>query len=139
MKGLLLDTHVWIWLMEGNPLLENKYRKMINSAAQDNNVHIAAITTWEVSMLAMKKRIILEKPVLAWLNQALSLPGVELRELSPEVAAESCDLPENSKFHGDPADRLIVATARVYGLTILTHDKKMLSYAKQHYVSVVAV
>lgn len=139
MKGLLLDTHVWIWLMEGVDLLNNKYKKMINMAAQNGGVHIAAISTWEVSMLAMKKRIILEKPVLAWINQALALPGIQLRELSPEIAAESCELPENDTFHGDPADRLIVATARVHGLTILTHDTKMLSYAKQDYVSVIGV
>lgn len=139
MKGLLLDTHIWIWLMEGIPLLGNKYKKLINTATQNSGVYIAAISTWEVSMLAMKKRIVLEKPVLAWLNQALALPGVTLKELTPDIAAESCELPENDKFHGDPADRLIVATARVYGLTILTHDKKMLGYAKQDYVSVIAV
>jgi PIN domain nuclease of toxin-antitoxin system len=139
MKGLLLDTHVWIWLMEGIPMLGNKYKKMIDRAAQNTGVNIAAISTWEVSMLAMKKRIVLEKPILTWLNQALVLPGIELKELSSEIAAESCELPENDIFHGDPADRLIVATARVHGLTILTHDKKILSYAKKSYISVVAV
>lgn len=139
MKGLLLDTHIWIWLMEGLPLLGNKYKKLINTAAQNNEVYIAAISTWEVSMLAMKKRIVLEKPVLTWLNQALALPGIQLKELTPDIAAESCDLPENDKFQGDPADRLIVATARIHGLAILTHDKKMLNYAKQDYVSIISV
>jgi PIN domain nuclease of toxin-antitoxin system len=139
MKGLLLDTHIWIWLMEGNPLISNKHKKIINSAAEGAGVYIAAISTWEVSMLAMKKRIVLEKPVLVWLNEALALPGIELKELSPDIAAESCELPENEKFHGDPADCLIVATARIHGLTILTHDKKMLRYAKQDYVSIIAV
>lgn len=139
MKKLLLDTHVWVWLMEGIPLLDNKYKKMINVAAQENEVFIAAISTWEVSMLAMKKRIVFEKQILTWLNQALALPGIELLALTPEIAAESCDLPENAKFHGDPADRLIVATARIHGLTILTQDQKILDYAKKDYVSVIPV
>lgn len=138
MKGILLDTHVWIWLMDGAAFLTQKHKKLINAAALDNNVCIAAISMWEVSMLVQKKRIILEKPVLAWLDEALSLPGINLKPLTPDIAAHSSELPENDKFHGDPADRLIVATARIHGLTLLTRDKKILSYAKD-YLSVVAI
>jgi PIN domain nuclease of toxin-antitoxin system len=139
MKELLLDTHVLLWLMEGSSQLDNKYKKMINHVAQNGCVNIAAISTWEVSMLVMKKRIVLEKPVLTWLNQVLSLPGIQLKELTPEIAVESCFLPANDTFQGDPSDRLIVATARVHGLTLLTHDKKILNYAKQDFISVIAV
>jgi len=139
MKELLLDTHVLIWLLEGHSQLDNKCKKIINHAAQNSCVNIAAISTWEVSMLVMKQRIVLEKPLLTWLNQMLSLPGINLKELTPEIAVESCSLPSNHTFQGDPADRLIVATARVHGLTLLTHDKKILNYAKQDFISVIAV
>ncbi|HEX2548466.1 MAG TPA: type II toxin-antitoxin system VapC family toxin [Gammaproteobacteria bacterium] len=139
MKGILLDTHVWIWLMEGSHELNPKYRKMINQAAQNSAVNIAAISMWEISMLAMKKKIIFEKPILQWLNESLALPGMELKPLTPDIAAESTELPEIAKFHGDPADRLIVATARIHGLTLLTHDKKIINYAKSDYISVLPI
>ncbi len=137
MKGLLLDTHVWIWLMEGVSALSSKHQKLINDSAQHGQVCIAAISMWEVSMLAMKEQIILEKPILAWIQEAINLPGIEVKALSPEIAAESCQLPDG--FHGDPADRLIIATARLHSLTLLTHDEKIMNYAKKQYISVVAV
>lgn len=65
------------------------------------------------------------------------MPGVVLKPLIPEIAVESVQLPDS--FHGDPADRMIVATARVHQLTLLTHDKKILDYAKKEYVSVMRV
>jgi PIN domain nuclease of toxin-antitoxin system len=136
MRGLLLDTHVWIWLMEGSLELGHKQQKTINEAAQLGVVGIAAISVWEVAMLVEKKRIKLEKPLLAWVQEALALPGVELKPLTPEIAVESSQLPDG--FHGDPADRLIVATARMHQLTLLTHDQKILDYAKKEYLSTIA-
>ncbi|HVV68636.1 MAG TPA: type II toxin-antitoxin system VapC family toxin [Gammaproteobacteria bacterium] len=135
MKGLLLDTHIWIWLMEGSKEINHKQRKMINEAAQQSVVGIAAISIWEAAMLVEKGRIKLEKPLLAWVQEALALPGVELKPLTPEIAVESSQLPGN--FHGDPADRLIVATARMHQLTLLTQDKKILDYAKKEFLSAV--
>ncbi|MGB6977060.1 MAG: type II toxin-antitoxin system VapC family toxin [Gammaproteobacteria bacterium] len=137
MKGLLLDTHVWIWLMEGSPGLNYRQQKTINEAARQSMVCIAAISVWEVAMLVKKGRIKLEKPLLAWVQEALALPGIELKPLTPEIAVESSQLPDG--FHGDPADRLIVATARMHRLTLLTHDQKILDYAKKEYLSVIPV
>ncbi len=136
MKGLLLDTHVWIWLMEGAANLSRKHQKIVNEAAQNSYVGIAAISAWEVGMLAMKGRIRLEKPVLSWIKDALALPGIELLPLTPEIAVESTQLPND--FHGDPADRLIIATARLHQLTLLTHDGKIIDYAKKDYISAIA-
>ncbi len=136
MKGLLLDTHVWIWLMEGAADLSRKHQKIVNEAAQNSYVGIAAISVWEVGMLAMKGRIRLEKPVLSWIKDALALPGIELLPLTPEIAVESTQLPND--FHGDPADRLIIATARLHQLTLLTHDGKIIDYAKKDYISAIA-
>lgn len=137
MRGLLLDTHAWIWLMAGHPAMATKYRKIINDTAQKGEIFVAAISLWEVSMLALKGRLIFEKPVLAWIEEALALPGVALKLLTPEIAADSCQLPNN--FHGDPADRLIVATARIHSLALLTHDRNIINYSKKKHVSTIAI
>lgn len=68
MKGILLDTHVWIWLMGGNIELHPKQQHIIDAAAQENMVCIAAISVWEIGMLVEKSRIKLEKPLLAWVK-----------------------------------------------------------------------
>lgn len=132
MKGILLDTHAWIWLMEGSPELSHKLQKKINQAAKNQSVAIAAISLWEISMLERKGRIRLEKPLLIWLKEALALPGMELMPLTLEIAVESSQLPNG--FHGDPADRLIVATARIHQLNLLTRDEKILEYAEKDYL-----
>lgn len=137
MNGLLLDTHVWIWLLAGHEMIRPKQKKLIEEAASESLIAIAAISTWEIAMLVAKGRIILEEPVLSWLQVALNLPGVELKPLTPDIAVESSQLPGD--FHGDPADRLIVATARVHQLTLLTHEEKILTYAKQHYLSAIKI
>ncbi len=137
MKGLLLDTHVWLWLMEASVELNHKQQKIINEAALHSVVGIAAISVWEIAMLVEKGRIKLEKPLLAWVQESLALPGVDLKPLTPEIAVESSQLPDG--FHGDPADRLIVATARMHQLTLLTRDHKILEYAKKEYLSAIAV
>ena len=137
MKGILLDTYVWIWLMEGAPELGIDAQKMINQAARNSLIGISAISLWEISMLNMKGRIRLEKPLLTWVKEALALPGIELKPLTPEIAVESTQLPDG--FHGDPADRLIVATARVHGLSLLTRDEKILAYVKQEYLDAISV
>lgn len=137
MKGILLDTHVWVWLMEGHDNLAPQYQAIINQAAQDSEVGIAAISLWEVGMLAARGRLKLVKPLLSWIQDALALPGITLKPLSPEIAADSVQLPDG--FHGDPADCLLVATARIHGLTLVTHDQKIIDYAQKEYVAVLAV
>jgi PIN domain nuclease of toxin-antitoxin system len=108
MKGLLLDTHVWIWLVEGSEKLTKKQQKIINEAAQHSVVGIAAISVWEMVMLVEKGRIKLEQPLLAWAKAVLA-PGIELKPLTPEIAVESSQLP--NVFHRDPFDCLIISQA----------------------------
>ncbi|MBA2648464.1 MAG: type II toxin-antitoxin system VapC family toxin [Legionella sp.] len=135
MKGLLLDTHVWIWLMEGNVKLNNHHQNIINKAAQFQKIGIAAISLWEVAMLVEKGRINLTKSLLVWVQEALALPGIELQALSPEIAVESSQL---RTFHGDPEDRIIVATARINNLSLFTFDQNILDYAKKEHLSLVS-
>ncbi len=88
-------------------------------------------------MLEAKGRIRLSKDCLAWVQEALSAPGTSLVPLTPEIAVESSRLP--GKFHGDPADRILVATARLLGATLLTRDERILAYGKGKLVSVMPV
>ena len=133
MKPLLLDTHVWIWYINGNEELSRSVRQVITTALHENNASLAAISLWEIGMLEKKQRIILEMPCQEWIKQSLALTHLRIQPLTPEIATEACQLPGN--FHEDPADRMIVATARVEGLTLLTRDKRILEYGRHKYLS----
>lgn len=132
--SLLLDTHIWIWLINGENSLSKKLIKAINETAQKNALFISAISLWEVSMLEAKGKIAFERPCIDWINSALKAPGINLVGLNPSIAVESCNLPNS--FHGDPADRIIIATSRIEGHTLVTYDKKIQEYSENHYVNV---
>ena|SRR3990167_3734270 len=135
MSGILLDTHVWIWYVNGSEDLNKIVRKKITMALYNNEASLAAISLWEVSMLDKKQRIILGMPCLEWINKFLELTHVRILPITPAIATESCYLPGN--IHADPADRMIIATARVEGCTLVTRDKRILIYSKNKYVSTI--
>lgn len=109
---------------------------MIESAASRGAVLIPAISIWEVAMLVGKGRLALSMPIGEWCRQALALPGFSLAHLTPDVAIESCQLPGG--LHHDPADRMIAATARVLGATVVTRDEKLLAYGTAGHIVTVA-
>ena len=88
-QRILLDTHIWIWLLEESGNLSNTTINKIDRAAKEKNILIAAISLWEVSLLAAKKRIAFKEDILSWLNKALLHPGVVLCPLTPAIAAQS--------------------------------------------------
>ena len=137
MSGILLDTHVLIWYANGSEDLSKSARKMITSALYHGEATLAAISLWEICMLNKKQRIILEMPTLEWIRQFVELTRIRILPITAQIAAESCDLPGD--FHEDPSDRMITATARVHGLTLMTRDKRILSYGKHKYISVIKV
>lgn len=135
---VILDTHVWIWLLTGDKQLKNsKCLSHIESAAKYANISVSAISVWEVGMLEAKGRIKFPVECLDWVNKALSISGISLVPLTPEIAIESSRLPD--KFHGDPADRIIVATARKLEATLITNDKEIISYGREMFVKVIPV
>ena len=136
-KVLLLDTHVWIWVVGGVEPLKRSVLSAVEGAARGGRIRVSAISVWEVAMLEAKGRIRLTKDCLAWVQEALAAPGTSLVSLTPEIAVESSRLP--GTFHGDPADRILVATARLLGGTLLTRDERILAYGKGKHVSVKAV
>lgn len=131
---LLLDTHVWVWLMEGNDRLLPDVRDAIQGAVPEQLLNVSAISVWEVAMLEAKGRIVLDMDCNVWVGRALGAPGFSLTALRPEIAVASTRLPGD--FHGDPADRIIVATARQDGCTLVTADEAILKYAESGHVHV---
>jgi PIN domain nuclease of toxin-antitoxin system len=130
--ALLLDTHAWIWLNEGLPELSLEHRRAVDAAARRGQAWVSIISVWEVSLLYSKQRLQLRTGCLDWARQALA-PPLALAALTPEIAVESNGLP--GRFHADPVDRIITATARIEGLTVVTRDRQILAYAAQGYVS----
>ena len=122
---IVLDTHIWIWWVHGDPALAAADRDFLDDSEQ-TGLAVSAISCWEVAKLVEYGRLILPSPVSDWLRQALDYPGVRLIELSPRICVESTELP--GTFHRDPADQIIVATARVLDAPLFTVDSKIKSY-----------
>jgi PIN domain nuclease of toxin-antitoxin system len=109
--------------------------EVIEKAAVNGRVYIPAIVVWEVAMLAAKGRLTFKMPVRQWIEEALAKQGINLIPLLPSIAIESTQLP--GELHGDPVDRLIVASARVNGLILMTRDTKILDYGSKGHVQVI--
>ena len=125
MKDLLLDTHVWIWVsIDEKKMLSGKARRFIKEAKRK---WISAISCWELAKLVEKKRILFSIPTITWIRRALSEYGIDVAELSPEIAVESIQL---KGFHQDAADQIIVATSRILGMPLLTSDRKILDFSE---------
>jgi len=131
---LLLDTHALVWLMEGVSLLAPGARKLTEQMAERGKLFVSAISIWEIATLESKGRLVLSTDCQTWVNEMLATPGLQLVPLSPEIAVQSTRLPEG--VHGDPADRILIATARTLRATLLTADTKILAYAKAGHLSV---
>lgn len=134
---LVLDTHIWIWALNGEiDRLSPECVSAIESMGEGGQLGVSAISVWEVGMLEAKGRIQLGAVCIDWVREALSAPGVRLLPLTPEIAIESSRLP--GEFHGDPADRILAATSRIMGATLITKDQKLLSYGAEAFISVIA-
>lgn len=124
---IILDTHVLVWWVNGSGLLSSKASKAIQETlAQKREVVISSITAWEIAMLIKKGRLILSMDVESWLNEVSQIDGVRFMPVDNEIGIKSTMLP--GEFHKDPADRMIVATARKLALPIVTADEKISQY-----------
>ena len=120
----LLDTHILIWWLNDASRLSRKQREVVDSASADSPLLVSDISLWEVATLCDLGRIRLAVPLREWLDKAVAPPLVRRQGISPAIAAELAALPDS--FHRDPADRILVATARVLGATLLTHDRRII-------------
>ncbi|NOZ05724.1 MAG: type II toxin-antitoxin system VapC family toxin [Chloroflexi bacterium] len=122
---IVLDTHIWVWWVHGDKQL-TKTQASVIEANETNGIGVSAISCWEIAKLVEYGRLELPCVLKEWFEQALNYPGIRLLELTPEIAIESTQLP--GEFHRDPADQIIVATARVYDCLLVTSDRKLLNY-----------
>jgi PIN domain nuclease of toxin-antitoxin system len=122
---IVLDTHIWVWWANQAQELRRRQREIIDQNAP-TGLGVSVVSCWEVAKLVEKGRLKLSKPVGEWVVTALELPDVVLLPLTPEIAIESARLPQ--PMHADPADQLLVATARILQVPLLTADKRLIDY-----------
>jgi PIN domain nuclease of toxin-antitoxin system len=122
---IVLDTHIWVWWVHGDKRLTEVQFEVINASKTDG-IGVSVISLWEIAKLVERGRLVLPCPIDEWFEQALSYPGVQILELTPKIAIESTQLP--GEFHRDPADQIIVATARAYDCVLVTSDEKITDY-----------
>ncbi|MEW6666600.1 MAG: type II toxin-antitoxin system VapC family toxin [Thermodesulfobacteriota bacterium] len=122
---IVLDTHIWVWWVHGDERL-TKVQVQTISANENDAIGISAISCWEIAKLVEYGRLDLPCSLDEWFEQAIAYPGIQLFPLTPRIAIESTRLP--GEFHSDPADQIIVATARVYSCSLLTSDERILEY-----------
>ena len=132
---LLLDTHALVWSVDESTRLGRSIIPKINEAARQSRIGVSAITPWEIALLVKKGKLQLRCDVMQWVRDALSGPGARLLPMEPEIAVESTRLP--FEMHADPADRILVATARHLGATLVTADQALLDLSKKgHFAAI---
>jgi len=130
---ILLDTNVLVWFSMGVGELGQKSRASILQAQSENQLFMSAITAWEISMLVDEGRLDLGTDPLLWMRSAAEA-GIGLVTISLEIGVDAGRLPGG--IHGDPGDRIIIATARNLSCTLLASDRKMLDYGAAGHVRV---
>ena len=133
-RPFLLDTCAALWIVSG--ILPQKAADALTEAhCAGLPTYVSPITAWEVGILARKGRFRSPLSPHRWFDVLMSLPGAALAELSPRILLDSSFLP--GKFHLDPGDQIIAATAREHGFTVMTRDHELLDYAAQGYLAAV--
>ena len=133
---LLLDTHAAIWVTEDQPLASTATEAIEAAYRAGSTVFVSAITAWEIGLLVSRNRLSLVARPERWFQRLLAIPGVRLADLSPDILIASSFLPGDPPR--DPADRIILATARDLGATLITRDRLLLKYGEDGQVSTIA-
>ena len=122
---ILLDTHILIWWVNGEKKLAQHELQLVKKH-EKLGLGISVITCWEIAKLVQHQRLELNGEIEEWLNTVLAFPKIRVLDLTPQIAVESTRLPGH--FHRDPADQIIVATARIHKIPLVTADQKILDY-----------
>lgn len=123
---MIIDTHALVWFAQGNQRLGSEARAVIERQAAGAGILIPAICAWEAAQMERRDQASFPGGSLAWFRELLSVPGFALAALDPEIAVESVMMQWE---HRDPADRMIVATARQRRRALMTADRTILSFA----------
>ncbi len=138
-RALLLDTCAMIWLANGDPLTKTA-TEAIDHAGHTEGVFISPISGWEIGLLSKpraRRSVALRflPDPKTWFAKVLAGPGIWEAHLTSQIAIDASFLP--GELHGDPGDRLIIATARYFGLPIVTRDRRIIDYADAGHVEVI--
>ena len=135
MQPILLDTCAAIWVVEDAPLARPAIELLAAAADAEISICVSPISAWEIGLLVARGRLKLLITPQRWFQRLLEAPGVRLADMSPEVLIAASFLPGEPPR--DPADRIIVATARDHGATLVTRDRALLAYGEQGHIRVV--
>lgn len=124
---IVLDTHVLVWWVSGDPALSKVASEVIAQEQSDGEIIISSISAWEIAMLVERNKLLLSMDVDSWLATVAQIDGVRFVSVDISIATKSVQLP--GVFHKDPADRMIVATARKLAAPLVTKDEKIRAYA----------
>jgi len=136
MPNLLLDTCAAIWITENEELSDEAVRAMDDAYRAGNSVFVSPITAWERGLLSAKGRLRSPVQPLAWFERLVRDAQLSIAALTPSMLVDSWFLPDS--FHNDPADRILVATARALDLIVVTRDRPILDYADKGHVRAIA-
>ncbi|NPT41299.1 PIN domain-containing protein [Paraburkholderia sp. 1N] len=123
---IVLDTHTLVWWVTGDSTLSKKAKTAIAHEMAGGEILVSAISAWEIAMLVERERLLLSMDVSSWLATVAAIEAVRFVPVDVEIATKSVDLP--GEFHKDPADRMIVATARKFAVPLVTKDEKIRAY-----------
>ena|SRR3989344_9515928 len=124
---ILIDTHVLLWWVSDRKKLSSKATQIFSGQVQQGLILVSSISIWEICLLLKKKKISLLRDTESWIEQVEKLPYIQFVPVDNRIAAKSVNLP--GQFHSDPADRIIVATARETGAVLITSDEKIRKYS----------
>ena len=124
---IVLDTHALVWWVTGDPTLSKRAKTAIERELVGGEILVSSISAWEIAMLVEREKLVLSMDVGSWLAAVANIGAVRFVAVDPEIAVKSVELPGD--FHKDPADRMIVATARKFSVSLVTKDEKIRAYA----------
>jgi PIN domain nuclease of toxin-antitoxin system len=135
MPSLLLDTCAMIFIATGREMTTGA-RREVRAASVGGGILVSPVSAWEVGLLSEKRGVPFHPDPKSWFQRFMTYPGARLTPLTPEIAIESSYLPQ--PLHSDPADRLLIATARATGVPIVPRDRRILAYAHAGFVAAIA-
>ncbi|MES2337871.1 MAG: type II toxin-antitoxin system VapC family toxin [Pseudomonadota bacterium] len=125
---ILLDTNVLIWLAGDDPRLGSKARATIEQVSIEDGLAASAMALWEIGLLATNGKLLIPGSLNSWIDKLIENLGIEIMPIDRNVAIAAGILPRD--VHGDPGDRMMIATARERICPLMTSDRKILGYAK---------
>ncbi len=123
---IVLDTHTLVWWVTGDPLLSRAAKSAIDKTKRRGEIIVSSMSAWEIALLVERDRLVLTMDVSSWLATVEQIEQVRFLSVDVESATKSVSLP--GQFHKDPADRMIVATARKLAVPLVTKDEKLRAY-----------